>query len=162
MKRSRPSPRLALLVCALALLLLALPLQLSDMASAALDADPSPEDEVQAAWRRAQESGAYQFATEIVQTTYLAPRLTNVGRSSRVESLYLEGETNLPQRTMQMVLWKDGGSTLNSRDGVEVRIEGDQAYGRQMGGAWQQVDDFSGAFAPDSDLLAYLAGAKNV
>jgi len=122
----------------------------------------SPADQIQAAWRRAQEAGAYRFATDIVQTTYPAPRLTNVGRSSRQDTLYIEGETNLPDRTMQIVLWQDGGSLLNPRDGVEIRIEGDQAYGRQIGGTWQEVDDFSGAFAPGQDLMAYLAGAKNV
>lgn len=154
--------RLALLLCVLALLLLTLPSRSPNMVSAATGTVPSPEDEVQAAWRRAQESGVYHFATGIVQTTYLAPRLANVGRSSRVESLYLEGETNLPERVMRMTLWQNGGSVLAPRDGVEVRIEGERAYGRQTGGSWQEMDDFSGAFAPDSDLLAYLAGARNV
>ncbi|MCZ7568703.1 MAG: hypothetical protein M5U01_08940 [Ardenticatenaceae bacterium] len=143
---------------------------------------PSPADEVQAAWRRAQQAGAYRFATEIVQTTYPAPRLTSVGRSSRVDTLYIEGETNLPEGTMQLVLWQDGGSRLNPRDGVEIRIEGDRAYGRTPPGrpvsggvsatpanggvseseGWREVEDFSGAFAPGQDLLAYLAGARNV
>ena len=122
----------------------------------------SPQQVVQRAWQRAQEVGVYHFATDIAQTTYPAPRLTNVGRSSRQETLHIEGETDLPARTMQMALWQGGGSVLNPRDGVEVRIEGDQAYGREIGGLWQEVDDFSGAFAPGNDLLAYLAGAKNV
>ncbi|MCZ7568698.1 MAG: hypothetical protein M5U01_08915 [Ardenticatenaceae bacterium] len=142
-------------------------------------AAPSPADEVQAAWRRAQQAGAYRFATEIVQTTYPAPQLTSVGRSSRVDTLYIEGETNLPEGTMQLVLWQDGGSRLNPRDGVEIRIEGDRAYGRTPGRpvsggvrplptgvseseGWREVEDFSGAFAPGQDLLAYLAGARNV
>lgn len=122
----------------------------------------SPEQTVQRAWRLAQESGAYHFATEIVQTTYPAPALVNVGRSSRQDTLHIEGQTNLPARTLQMTLWKDGGSLLNPSDGVEMRIVGDQAYGRSVGSEWQEIDDFSGAFAPDNDLLAYLAGAKNV
>ncbi|NOZ04951.1 MAG: hypothetical protein GXP41_01170, partial [Chloroflexi bacterium] len=124
---------------------------------------PSPaEREVQAAWRRAQQAGAYHFATDILQTTYLAPRVTNVGRSSRQDTLHIEGETNLPDRTMQMALWQNGGSVLNPGDGVEIRIKGDQAYGRQSGGAWQKMDNISTSFAPGNDLLAYLAGAKNV
>lgn len=97
-----------------------------------LSTAPSPAAEVQAAWRRAQQAGAYRFATEIVQTTYAAPRLTSVGLSSREESLYLEGQTNLPERTMQLVLWQAGGSCLTPRGGVEIRIEGDRAYGRQL------------------------------
>jgi len=116
---------------------------------------------VQRAWRLAQESGAYHFSTDIVQTTYPAPAVSNVGRSSRQETLYIEGQANLPERTLSMTLWK-GGSVLSLRDGIEVRVEGDQAYGRQIGGTWQEMEDLSGAFAPGSDLMAYLAGAKNV
>ena len=123
---------------------------------------PSPEETVQHAWRLAQESGVYRFATEIIQTTYPAPSLANVGRTSRTERLHIEGQTDSPQRTLQMTLWKDGGSLLNPRGGVEVRVEGDRAQGRAIGGTWQTIDDFSGAFAPANDLLAYLVGAKNV
>jgi len=125
-------------------------------------AELSSKQVIQRAWRCAQESGAYHFSTDIAQTTYPAPALVNVGRSSRQDLLHIEGQTNFPERTMLMTLWKGGGSLIGLRDGVEVRIEGDQAYGRQIGGAWQEVDDFSDAFAPGNDLMAYLAGAKNV
>ena len=80
---------------------------------------PSSEDVVQRAWRLAQESGAYRFSTEIVQTTYPAPALVNVGRSSRQDTVHIEGETSLPERTMRMSLWQGGGSLLNPQDGVE-------------------------------------------
>ncbi len=123
---------------------------------------PLPAQAVQNAWRRAQESGAYHFATEIVQTTHPAPTLVNVGHSSRRETLHLEGQADLPDRTLLLTLWKDGGNVLTGRDGVEVRIEGDSAYGRPIGGTWQEIDDFTDAFAPGSDLMAYLAGAANV
>ncbi len=123
---------------------------------------PGPGDIVQRAWQLAQESGAYRFTTEIVQTTYPAPALINVGRTSREDTLHIEGQTHLPERTLWMTLWKDSGSVLNPRDGVEVRVEGDRAYGRPVGGEWQEMDDFSGAFAPANDLLAYLVGARNV
>ncbi|MEJ5309992.1 MAG: LamG-like jellyroll fold domain-containing protein [Anaerolineae bacterium] len=122
----------------------------------------STDEEVQAAWQRARQAGVYHFATEIVQTTHPAPKLANIGRSSRQDTLHIEGQANLPERTLLMTLWQDGGSVLNARDGVEVRIEGDRAYGRQLGGVWEEIPDFSGAFAPGNDLLAYLAGAKNV
>ncbi len=125
-------------------------------------AELSSEQAIQRAWQRAQESGDYRFSTDIAQTTYPAPALVNVGRGSRQDILHIEGETNLYERTMFMALWKGGGSLIGLRDGVEVRVEGDQAYGRQIGGVWQEVDDFSDAFAPGNDLMAYLAGAKNV
>ncbi|MGD2205171.1 MAG: hypothetical protein PVH17_00205, partial [Anaerolineae bacterium] len=125
---------------------------------------PSPEQVVQRAWRNAQESGVYHFATELVQTTHPAPKLANAGRTSRVDSLYIEGETDLPSRSLQMALWQSG-SLLDARDGVEIRVEGDQAYGRTAGSqTWEDLDEasISGTFAPDNDLLAYLAGAKNI
>ncbi|MCP4538326.1 MAG: tandem-95 repeat protein [Chloroflexi bacterium] len=127
------------------------------------DRPPTPEKVVQRAWQLAQESGAYHFTTEIVQTTYPAPTMANLGRSSRQEAVYIEGDLDLPMHTMWMSLWQDGGTVLNPRrDGVEIRIEGDRAYVRQTGGAWQEIDDFTGAFAPSSDLMSYLVGAKNV
>jgi hypothetical protein len=122
----------------------------------------SPEEAVQRAWQRAQEVGAYHFTTEMLQTTFPAPTLANVGRSSRRETLHLEGNVDLPARAIRMSLWKDGGNVVTFRDGVEVRIEDGQAYGRMIDGAWQEIDDFSDGFAPGGDLLGYLAGAKNV
>ena len=126
-----------------------------------VSASSSPEHEVQAAWQRAQEAGVYHFASDIVQTTYPAPTIANFGRTSRQETLHLEGDMDLPAHAIGMSLWKDG-NVLNHRDGLEVRIEGDRAWGRQIGGTWQEMDDFSDAFAPGGDLMAYLAGAKNV
>ncbi len=128
---------------------------------------PSAEEMVQRAWRRAAELGAYDFATEIVQRTYPAPALSNVGQTSHEETLYLEGRANAAARSMRMSLWKEGGSVMTRQDGVELRIEDDQAYGRQIGGTWQEVDDglashATGAFAPGKDLMAYLAGARSV
>ncbi len=60
-----------------------LALSASAAARATGSAIPAPEEVVQAARRHAQEAGAYHFATEIVQATYPAPALVNVGRSSR-------------------------------------------------------------------------------
>jgi subtilisin-like proprotein convertase family protein len=122
----------------------------------------SAHEEVQVAWQRAQQAGVYRFATEIVQTTFPAPKLVNVGRSSRQDTLHIEGQTNLPDRSLLMSMWQGGGNVLDVRDGVEVRVQGDRAYGRQIGGTWEEIPDFSNAFAPGSDLMAYLASAKNV
>jgi hypothetical protein len=123
---------------------------------------PSPEQTVRRAWQRTQDAGTYRFSTEIVQTTFPAPSLANVGRGGRMDTLYLEGQADLLERTLLLSLWQNGGSALDPRDGVEVRIEGDRAYGRQIGQSWQEIDDFSGSFAPGNDLMAYLAGASNV
>ncbi len=160
MNRSR-FPRRYVMLCGIALLVVAalcfqstgrLVLPASDAVQAlSLPSVSSPEHELQAAWRRAQEAGAYHFATEIVQTTYPAPTLSNVGRSSRQETIYLEGQTDLFSHELFMTLWQ-GGNLLNQRDGVEVRVEDEQAYGRTIGGTWQEMDNFSDAFAPADDL----------
>jgi hypothetical protein len=76
--------------------------------------------------------------------------------------LYLEGQVNKPARQMELTLRPEGGNLLSRRDSFEIRIEGDQTYGRKPGGEWQEIQDVSGAFAPAGDLLAYLAGAKNI
>jgi hypothetical protein len=163
MKHSRFSNFLSvsfILLCLLVVALFAYPVTTT--------ATTTARDPLDAAWRQAQESGVYHFATTVIETTHPAPTLANVGSGSRKQQIYLEGETDLPERTLQMMLWQNGGSIVQSKDGVEVRIEGDQAYGRQIGGDWQEIDTdagmsaFSSAFAPGNDLMAYLAGAKNV
>jgi hypothetical protein len=117
---------------------------------------------MQAAWQRAQQAGSYRFTTRIVQTTHPAPTIANVGKSSRVETIFLKGEADLPAQTLLMRLWSDGGRVTSASDGVEVRVEGDHAYGRPIGGEWQEMDNFASSFAPGNDLTAYLVGARNV
>ncbi|HHJ07220.1 MAG TPA: hypothetical protein ENK24_06945, partial [Anaerolineae bacterium] len=127
-----------------------------------LAAAPSPEQRVRQAWQNARQAGRYHFATSIEQTTFPAPTLANVGRSTRADQLFLEGDTNLPDRALELTLWRGGGNLLNPKDGVEIRIDGDRAQGRAIGGEWRDIDNFSDSFAPAGDLTAYLAGAKDI
>lgn len=120
----------------------------------------TPEQQLQQGWQRAQKSGVYHFATDILETTYPAPTLANVGRSSRRQSLQLEGRVNLPTRSMTFDL-HDGNRTLTGAQDLQLRIEDDQAFGRANDGDWQPLDGV-GSLAPNNDLLAYLAGATNV
>ncbi|MFH1632589.1 MAG: hypothetical protein ABIG63_01060 [Chloroflexota bacterium] len=127
--------------------------------------EPSPEQAVQAvqhAWELAQEIGIYHFTTDVEQTTYPAPAIANVGRSSSIQTYYLEGDVDSPAQAFYMTLWQGGGNAATQKDGIEIRMEGGEAYGRPIGGLWQEIDDFSGLFAPGSDPMAYLAGAKNI
>lgn len=132
--------------------------ELAASASAALP----PEHQVQVAWQRAQQAGAYRFASRVVQTTHPAPAIARVGQGSRVETVYLEGDADLAAQALALHLWQGAGSVSNLQDGLELRLEGDRAYGRAAGGEWQEIDNFAGVFAPNNDLLAYLAGVKNV
>ncbi len=158
MKRSH---RYARLLLAISIVLLTVLFVAAPLVSQATPT-PSAEQTVQRAWQRAQEIGVYHFGTEIAQTVYPAPALVNVGRSSRQSTLHLEGQTNLPERQLDMTLWNGGGNALNAQDAVEIHIQGDSAQGRVSGGDWVKIDDFSDAFAPGKDLMAYLAGARNV
>ena len=157
MLRSRRHIYPLLILSAVTLVLLAGPLLLKDTQAAA----HSAEQAVQQAWHRAQEAGSYAFTTELAQKTIPAPALANVGSGSRTETLTMEGQTDLPGQTMQLRLWPAGSPDLGPDNAIEVRIAGDRAYGRVAGGAWQEVEDFTGGFAPAGDLLAYLAAGKN-
>ncbi len=134
---------------------------------AAADAPPgsppgSAEQAVRRAWEAARDAGTYQFASDVVQTTYPTPALSNVGRSLTRNELHLEGDVDLPGRALEMRLWTNGGSVANPDSAAEMRIEGEQAWIRQSGGSWQEVEDFTGGFAPGGDFMSYLVGAKNV
>ena len=148
-----------ILYFSIALLVIALPLH---TVTADPIPDPAADQVLQSAWERAREAGAYHFNTRVVQTTHPAPALANVGRGSREEVIYLDGEADLPQRTLDMRLHQNGGSLLKDDSALEVHIARDKARARLVGGPWQTIDNFADAFAPGSDPLAYLAGAKNV
>ena len=74
----------------LVLLLLGLGLLygLTPHSQAEAPASLSPAQAIQRAWRQAEAIGVYDFSSDIIQTTHLAPAITNVGRSSRHDELY--------------------------------------------------------------------------
>lgn len=116
---------------------------------------------MQRAWRAAQESGAYSFSTEIEQIAHPGPALANVGRSSKREFLYLDGETNLSDKKLNMRLWT-GQAGQGPENAFQIRIEGDRAYGRCASCAWTELEDPVNVLMPGTDMLAYLSGITNV
>ena len=141
------------------------------MASASLS--PSAQDVVHDAWRLAQKSGKYEFSTEVVQTTYPAPKLSHVGRTTREDRFVLAGQVDESQDTIAMTLWRGGSSPLELAqraprtegglpNGLQMRIEGNQAYGRQVGGEWEEIDQVSDVFAQAGDPLGLLSSATNI
>ncbi|MEA3397775.1 MAG: hypothetical protein U9R05_09975, partial [Chloroflexota bacterium] len=157
MKRSHSLAHpLALLFAALCVLSLSF-LLLSPASTSA-----GPRGGLEAAWKRARQSGAYRFTADIVQNTIPLPTVTNVGRASRQDTLHIEGQTNLPARVLDFTLWSQGGSVLNAQGGVEVKVEGDQAFARRGAGSWEEINDFTGLFAPEGDFMTYLAAAKDI
>jgi hypothetical protein len=123
---------------------------------------PSPAHSLKQVWDRAKASGAYHFSADIVQTTTPLATVDNVGRQSKQDTLHVEGQTSLPERKLEMTLWSQGGSVVDASSGIQVRVEGEQAYVRQGDQAWQPVNDFTGLFAPDSDFMTYLVAVKDV
>ncbi|MAT96582.1 MAG: hypothetical protein CL608_05510 [Anaerolineaceae bacterium] len=121
-----------------------------------------PADAIQQAWHRAQEAGAYQFSADVTHATIPLATVTNVGRSADRTRFYLEGETDLNNEQMQMFLWSNGGNITQPGDALAIRIEDGQAMAQQGNGQWQELDNFTGSFAPDGDFLAYLAAAKEI
>ncbi len=153
MKRSRRFIPVFVL-CALILVLL------SPSLTSALR--PGDLDVVKAAWARARQSGAYHFSADIQQTIIPEATVANVGRTSKQDSMHLDGQVNLPDQQLHLTLWSQGGSVLNASSGVEVQVDGDHAQARQGAQDWQEINNFTGAFAPQGDFMAYLAAAKDV
>ena len=61
-----------------------------------------------------------------------------------------------------MKLWSDGGNVQTAQDAIEIKVEDGAAMGRVSHGDWRTVDDMTGLFAPNQDLLTFLAAAKDV
>lgn len=159
MKRSRSLNPLSVLfglLCTLTLALYAYP---------SVTTSAQERDDVAAvtqAWERARATGSYRYVADIIQTTIPRPTITNVGRTSSQDELHIEGDTSLPDRTMHLQLWSQGGSVINHGSEAEVRVEDDRAYARQGAGAWEEVNNFTGFFAPQGDFMAFLSAAKDI
>ncbi|MEZ4679185.1 MAG: LamG-like jellyroll fold domain-containing protein [Caldilineaceae bacterium] len=125
-------------------------------------AEPTAAATVQTAWELVQRLGQYNFATQIEQTTYPAPKVANVGRAPQVELIYLEGAVDRPSDEVTLRLWQNGGSLLDPSGAVEMRVTEGQAFARHGDDAWQPLDNADSLFAPNNDPLAFLAAIKDV
>jgi len=117
---------------------------------------------VRRAWDLARRVGTYDFGTDLVETAYPALLLTNAGAGPQHTEMHLEGAVDLPAQKVDLRMWQGAGSLTNKESGSEARYERGRAYVRSPGVSWREVEDFSSAFAPNADPLAYLAGIKNV
>jgi hypothetical protein len=121
---------------------------------------------VTAAWQRAQVRGSYHFAGDVVQVTVPEATLVNVGRTSRQERLYLEGESDLRKPGANLRLWSDsvtgGGSALVPASGIEVQVADRKTRVRRAGGDWQDSLGAVDGYAPQGDFMAYLRAARDI
>ena len=120
---------------------------------------PNP---VTAAWEKARAAGSYAFTSNITQVTVPVASVTNVGRSSRTEELYLEGQSNLRENQMEMRIWSQGGNILQESGSVAVKVEQGRSFIRHGAGEWQPSDNFTDGIAPQGDFMAYLAAMRGV
>ena len=119
-------------------------------------------DPVTAAWQRARAAGNYRFTSDVTQVTLPLATVTNVGRTSRTEELYMEGQNDLRAQQMAFTLWAEGGNTLQAESGISIRTEGGTTYARHGAGEWEVIDSMTDAIAPQGDFLGYLAAIKAV
>ncbi|MFN8439238.1 MAG: hypothetical protein U0175_00575 [Caldilineaceae bacterium] len=125
-----------------------------------------PADQVTAAWKQLTASAGYSFKTQLTQEDIPAPRLGNVGRSSQVKNLYLEGELKRDDANTQpglhLWLWDGVQNAGNKGSALEVRINGDQAQGRMGSGDWQNVENIGALVAPGMEVGSFLVGARHI
>ncbi len=119
-------------------------------------------DPLTAAWEQAQDAGSYSFTSDVVQVTIPAPTISNVGRPSRTEQLYLEGQSDLDAAALEFQLWTEGGSVHAPESGLSVRAADGKSYTRQGTDDWQESSSFSDDIAPAGDFMAYLAAARDI
>ncbi|HHW87945.1 MAG TPA: hypothetical protein GX400_17290, partial [Chloroflexi bacterium] len=119
-------------------------------------------DPVTAAWQRARAAGSYRFTSDLTQVALPLATIGNVGRTSRTDQLYLEGQNDLRSHQMVFSLWGNGGSVLQPESGVSVRMKDGKTYARHGAGEWEIVDDMTGAIAPQGDFMNFLATVKDV
>ncbi|MBE2233503.1 MAG: DUF11 domain-containing protein, partial [Anaerolinea sp.] len=149
----------ALLVVSLALLALTLG---GGLAARAVAGPQPASGAVMAAWRGVQQAGAYRFTADIQQEMIPLATAGNVGRSSTVQRLYMEGDADLRAETLTLALWSQGGSVLDPASAAQVRVDQDRTYVRQGAGEWQQAEGFTGGFAPGGDFMGFLHAARNI
>ncbi len=126
-------------------------------------AEATKADPVQEAWERARAAGSYHFATELIQVTLPSSTITNVGRTSRTDELYLEGENDIRGERLEFDLWSQGGSLVQEGSEISVRVEDGKTWLRQGEGAWQESEsNFTEGFAPQGDFMGYLAAMRDV
>jgi len=128
-------------------------------------ATPSAPDQtsaVTAAWEKARAAGGYHFTSDVTQVTLPVATLTNVGRTSRTEKLFLEGQNDLRGEKLALTLWSEGGSVLQAESGLRMRTEAGKTFVQRGANDWEEIDDFTGALAPQGDFMAYLAAIKDV
>ena len=158
MLKKTQTPRFFMIVLLLSLAIVGL---LWENSPAGLSAKASSlKADIVNAWNKAEASGVYTFKTQVKQTTYPNPSLTNVGRTSQTDNFSLDGQFDRSQEQMNLTFYQGAGRNANTA--VPIQIKGNEAFGQTPDGQWQKIDNVSNIFAPGGDPLGYLSAATNV
>jgi hypothetical protein len=116
------------------------------------------------AWEKARAAGSYKFESDITQITIPTAKLTNVGRTSRSEQLYLSGQSDLRAKRLELELWTERGSLLQAQSGAAIKVENGKSYLRDNAtGAWHPNDAIGmDTYAPQGDFMSFLGAVRNV
>ncbi len=126
-------------------------------------ADDSAETAVFDAWQRTQKMEGYQYDSTLQQTDVPLPRLENIGRSPRTQTLFAEGAIEATNNLLYLNIWDDGNQIGNRENALQVKVEDGQAYSRIADADWQALDSgVADIFAPDQDTMGYLVAAENI
>ncbi len=126
-------------------------------------AQSDPASVLHNAWASTERAGQYGFESRLTQTTIPANRMSAAGRTASTETLFIEGISDRRDRSLHLTLWDDPTTVHETRQAMEIKIEGTEAMGRMSTAEdFQPIDNLSDAFAPSGDAAAFLAAAENV
>lgn len=124
------------------------------------DASTSPQQLIAQAWQLAQDSGRYAFDSQIAQTTYPLPSLTNAGRPPENQQIALAGQVDKAAETTEITFWH--GVQGSPEQGMTIRTENGRSQRRLGLGEWETIQENTDFFVPNNDPLVFLQVAANI
>lgn len=122
--------------------------------------ESAPDEIIAAAWQKATDSGRYAFDSQIDQTTYPVPSLTNAGRPPASEQLAMFGEVDQPNDLIEITLWQ--GVKGDPDHGMTIRTENGIAQQKTGPDQWEPIQQNTDVFTPNNDPLSFLEVATNI
>ena len=135
-------------------------LVVGQLPSARADEPTTAQDVVAQAWQLAQDSGRYAFDSQIHQTVYPQPSLTNAGRPPENQQIALAAQVDKVSETAEMTFWN--GVQGLPEQGMTIRTENGRSQRRLGTGEWETLNDNTDFFAPNNDPLVFLQVATNI
>ena len=118
----------------------------------------SDQDKFDHIWSLAEDVGAYEFETDMLQTTLPSLSLENLGQTPQRLKATAIGSVNSIDELLTFDLDAPQGS-------LEIRVEDGAAYGREYFGPdtpWVKMESAPQLFAPGNDMQGYAAAAVDV